>query len=291
MCDTVNGCIFLTNTKACEDGDKCTEGDKCAAGLCLPGTAVDCNDGSPCTADTCEAAKGCLHDKQIPCCPNGLMEAGEDCDDFNVLAGDGCSPTCLKEWTSCQALLTAQPGTASGEYYIDPDGAGAAPGVKVWCDMTNDGGGWTRVLWDDGSSGNGWSNPEVTANDDGSIHGIWGLSPADVWRSVDLLGLPHTQLRVAAVYYAIDSWDSEYGRFWVDAVLRWEKIRPYHSGCQDWTAYANGPAPWGSIRCKAAFSVVVGHANPTAEVKFGTTINQEEADESWGFDNVEVYVR
>ena len=33
-------------------------------------------------------------------CGNGKREAGETCDDGNVVAGDGCSATCLWETTS-----------------------------------------------------------------------------------------------------------------------------------------------------------------------------------------------
>jgi cysteine-rich repeat protein len=83
--------------KYCEDSTLCTE-DSCnpTTGHCEY-SIVNCDDGSPCTSDYCLPGKGCLHDLLVPCCPNGLVEAGEDCDDFNLLAGDGCSPTCIEE--------------------------------------------------------------------------------------------------------------------------------------------------------------------------------------------------
>lgn len=40
----------------------------------------------------------------------------------------------------CSTLLAELPGAASGEWWIDPDRAGA---FLTWCDQTTDGGGWT----------------------------------------------------------------------------------------------------------------------------------------------------
>ncbi len=79
-------------------------------------------------------------------CGNGLVEKGETCDDGNNADGDGCSRGCDAKdaLKNCAAILAADAKAASGWYTIDLDGAGMYPAKTVWCDMTTDGGGWTR---------------------------------------------------------------------------------------------------------------------------------------------------
>jgi cysteine-rich repeat protein len=50
------------------------------------------------TGDTCAVASDCP--ANIGCCGNAHLDAGEECDDGNILDGDCCSATCTSESTS-----------------------------------------------------------------------------------------------------------------------------------------------------------------------------------------------
>ena len=112
-CNVVGECEHTALAGACDDGDSCTEGETCTGGLCQGGQPVDCDDGSQCTEDSCDDEKGCLHVPFAPCCGNGILEPGEECDDGNEVGGDGCEADCT-EFSAVNVTFSTCGGTGPG---------------------------------------------------------------------------------------------------------------------------------------------------------------------------------
>jgi len=146
-CDAISGCAFTPIT--CDDQNPCTT-DTCTADGCFH-SPVSCDDSDVCTDDVCDLQSGeCFHtdicggaccysgqcylvfsgqcevgvyqgdgtscDTIGICsvCGNGIVEAGEQCDDANTTNGDGCDGKCDVEpcWT-CDSPVYAPTGVTA----------------------------------------------------------------------------------------------------------------------------------------------------------------------------------
>jgi cysteine-rich repeat protein len=85
-------------------------------------------------------------------CGDGVVSTDEPCDDGNTDDLDGCSQSCdvTSQGHHCMDILETFTAlgrpTPSGDYVIDPDGAGPGAPFVAACDMDTHEGGWTRVF-------------------------------------------------------------------------------------------------------------------------------------------------
>ena len=201
---------------------------------------------------------------------------------------------------SCKDILTKQPTSKDGEYYLKAGGVA----TKMTCDMTNAGGGWTLIALENTADAAGWSDGTLTnatvAGAGVSVHGMWG-SGGGADKTFDLKGIPHSQTRVRARYYAIDSWDSEGNgaQVFLDGGMKWAKSKQYNSAgdAPGWVAATFSPAPWGNNSNQNGYWQVeadlglVDHSATTLKVGIKTGIDQPASDESFAFSHVQVWIR
>ena len=104
----------VSGTEICDDGNTAS-GDGCSA-TCTIESGYKCLNGpaaGPCTS----GGPGSV----VPVCGNGIVQAGEVCDDGNVVSGDGCSPTCtIESGYKCLNGPAAGPCTSGGPGSVVP---------------------------------------------------------------------------------------------------------------------------------------------------------------------------
>jgi cysteine-rich repeat protein len=92
-----------------------------------------CGDGTVQAGEQCDDGNvvngdGCNADCTTPVCGNGIKEMGETCDDGNVTSGDGCSSACLFEGCSATGTWKSAIFPAASLTLVE-DGAGFISGV------------------------------------------------------------------------------------------------------------------------------------------------------------------
>jgi fibrinogen beta/gamma subunit family protein len=91
--------------------------------------------------------------------------------------------------TSCAALLAARPGIASGAYWLKP--STASDPFRAYCDMTNEGGGWTLV-WSNLRGGRGKPFTELQwKNAINTLPRVAGTMGQDLESFIVYTGLKH----------------------------------------------------------------------------------------------------
>lgn len=263
----------------------CAAWADCPPGLAVdaPGSAVANRTCAPCDAGTFSPAANAA-----------ACDAWRECavDTYEVAAPTATLDRQCAGYTSCLDLLTRAPGTPSGLHAIDPDGADAGAPFTVKCDMSAADGGWTVISFEDfQAAATGWSDArrDTTSNCATTYSAMLGGynlfgSGATSSKTYDLLGVPHTELRVSLDYYVIDSWDNERAQVSVGGTLVYDVAFPFGGG----TNLCG--AGWNDYGLRAVVATLPHTANSVV-VTVTSNLNEGAGNESFGVDNVLLMVR
>jgi len=160
-CDDLDPDVSPAGTEVCNGVDDDCDGDTDDddSDVADPSTWYDDHDGDG-WGDGSVASVACE-------APTGTVAAAGDCDDSDATVNPDASEVCngvdddcdgdadagtegaevLCSAASCQAVLDAGASTGDGLYWLDSDQDGDTSNAwEAWCDMSTDGGGWTRLF-------------------------------------------------------------------------------------------------------------------------------------------------
>eukprot|EP00299_Pterocystis_sp_00344_P004586 c15848_g1_i1.p1 GENE.c15848_g1_i1~~c15848_g1_i1.p1 ORF type:complete len:386 (-),score=89.84 c15848_g1_i1:33-1190(-) len=137
----------------------------------------------------------------------------------------------------------------------------------------------------------GWSHGEMTECAGRRILGGHCVEKAipDLSKTFENLP-PHTQVRITAKYYFIDSWDGESGYLRADGNTIWLDTYNHSSG-----ELTHGINLCGNSTPERKFGtpidVTMPHTGSSLTLTFGATTDEHSCDESFGIDSVMIFTR
>jgi len=212
----------------------------------------------------------------------------DDCDgtvDDGVMGSGSACPA-----DSCLDILVDQPSSATGTYTIDFDGTA----TDTTCDMSTDGGGWTLVFSDDFESTPhaGWSTSSTYACASWStiLGGYGNTAGTEIDITIDIFGVAHTEARVELEYIALDSWDGELAYVEADGTTLFSQNQNNHSSSYgEVCGWDRGY--YGSYDSTWTVDETITHTDDELDLIAGSTLDQAPTDESFGIDDVMLWVR
>ena len=231
---------------------------------------------------------------------NALVLGGTGANAVNVGIGTADPQAVLDITSEGGAVLlprkstTGNPAGTNGMiYYNTADKKFRAFENGAWKELT--GGDWKLIYRDDfQANANGWSMTTRTTIAGATILGGYNVTAgANFNKSFDLTGIAHTQIKVELDYYAIDSWDGEWA--YVSAMSNLAEPRNIWNRTINQTeaGRVNFGGSTSPIYTDGVYHAELTgtHTVNTLTVIAGSTLNQAANDESFGIDNVEVWVR
>ena len=158
------------------------------------------------------------------------------------------------------------------------------------------------VVIDDATDPSPWSLTSGAQTEDGFAHGPFAGGESQALKKSFPLS-PHTQLRIKARIWFIDSWDGEAMTLKVDNDVWWSMSRECGGPggtCSKSAGVCNAgetsfkgqfPNPWNGDghKCYVDVDVTKAHSGSSAVVKFSSTLDQATDDESYWVNRIKVY--